>query len=166
MSNVRNFETEAQFVDAFTAKLQTNRTEFGPLQLTTEWAYPSGFVDVLARTRRGELVAFEAKLTDWRSAFFQAYRSTSYAEHTYVLLPRSVVHRAERDGDEFRFRGVGLCSFDGRSIRVIIESVAQNPLMPWVSERAHNHFDEQNASRSCNRRSYRREDLSTKGIRI
>ena len=152
MSKIRNFETEAAFVQAFISKLQTGRTDFGRVQLATEWPYSSGSVDVLARTRNDELVAIEAKLADWRSAFFQAYRSTAYADHAYVLLPEVIAHRAERNRDEFCFRGVGLCAFDGRTIRVIIKSIAQNPLMPWVNERAHAHFDEQYAPRSRNTR--------------
>jgi hypothetical protein len=135
------FASEACLVEQFVGMLQSGRTAFGSLQVTTEWDHRSGFVDVLVRDKRERLVAFEAKLTDWRRAFLQAYRSTAYANLTYVLLPAAVAHRAFAHKDEFEFRGIGLCAFDGRSIKVLIEPVDQEALLGWVRSRAHEHFD-------------------------
>jgi hypothetical protein len=142
MALTKQFHSEATFVESFVDRLEAGRTAFGKLQLVTEWNYKAGAVDVLARDATRTLVAFEAKLANWRRAFFQAYRSTSYAERVFVLLPEVVAHRALADLDEFVFRGVGLCSFNGRSLRVLIDSSVHAPLLPWVNKRAHEHFDE------------------------
>lgn len=137
----REFTTEADFVDRFVGKLMKGRTSFGRLQITTEWDHRAGLVDVLARHRRKTLVAFEAKLDNWKRAFHQAYRSTAYANKSYVIVPANVAARALRERDEFELRGVGLCSFDGKSIQVLIEASEQDALLAWLRAQAHEHFD-------------------------
>ncbi len=136
-----DFTTEACLVERFIGALQAGSTVFGPVQVTTEWDHRSGSVDVLARDGTQSLVAFEAKLGDWRRAFLQAYRNTAYANRAYVLLPEKTVHRAMRDREEFEFRGVGLCAFDGKQVRVLIEASEQDALLVWLRVRAHEHFD-------------------------
>lgn len=140
-SATSSFSTEASLVERFVGVLQSGRSGFGPVQVTTEWSHRAGFVDVLARDAAESLVAFEAKLTDWKRAFLQAYRNAAYANRVYVLLPEETVHRALRDQEEFEFRGIGLCSFDGHHIRVLIEAVEQEPLLIWLRKRAHEHFN-------------------------
>jgi hypothetical protein len=140
-TELQEFSTEACLVEGFVGALQAGRTPFGLAQVTTEWDHRSGFVDVLVRDRAQTLVAFEAKLADWRRAFMQAYRNTAYANRAYVLLPQKTAHRALRDREEFEFRGVGLCSFDGKTVRILIEASEQDPLLQWLRARAHEHFD-------------------------
>lgn len=135
------FASEADFVDGFVSKLAKGRTAFGRVQITTEWDHRAGFVDVLARNRRKGLVAFEAKLDNWKRAFHQAYRSTAYANKSYVIVPEHVASRAMRDREEFELRGVGLCSFDGLAVQVLIEATEQDALLRWLREQAHEHFD-------------------------
>ncbi len=135
------FATEADFVDKFIGKLAKGRTSFGRVQITTEWDHRAGLVDVLARNRRQGLVAFEAKLDNWKRAFHQAYRSTAYANKSYVIVPSKVAGRAMRDREEFELRGVGLCSFDGSAVQVLIEATEQDALLRWLREQAHEHFD-------------------------
>lgn len=135
------FATEADFVDRFVGKLSKGRTSFGKVQITKEWDHTSGFVDVLARHRKKTLVAFEAKLDNWKRAFHQAYRSTAYANKSYVIVPTHVAARALRDRDEFELRGVGLCSFDGKSVQVLIEASEQDALLVWLRAQAHEFFD-------------------------
>ena len=136
-----DFATEADFVDGFVGKLSKGRTSFGKVQITKEWDHRAGFVDVLARHRRKTLVAFEAKLDNWKRAFHQAYRSTAYANRSYIIVPANVANRALRDRDEFELRGVGLCSFDGKSVQVLIEASEQEALLTWLRAQAHKHFD-------------------------
>jgi hypothetical protein len=140
-TNSREFSTEASLVERFIGALRAGRTVFGAVQVTTEWDHRSGYVDVLARDGTQSLVAFEAKLADWRRAFHQAYRNTVYANRAYVLLPEKIAHRAMRDREEFEFRGVGLCAFDGKQVRVLIEASEQDALLAWLRVRAHKHFD-------------------------
>lgn len=135
------FATEADFVVGFVGKLAKGRTAFGRVQITTEWDHRAGIVDVLARNQRNGLVAFEAKLDNWKRAFHQAYRSTAYANKSYVIVPEHVANRAMRDREEFQLRGVGLCSFDGLAVQVLIEATEQDALLRWLRERAHEHFD-------------------------
>lgn len=142
------FSTEADFVERFVSKLSKGRTSFGKVQITKEWDHTAGFVDVLARHRRKTLVAFEAKLDNWKRAFHQAYRSTAYANKSYVIVPTHVAARALRDRDEFELRGVGLCSFDGKSVQVLIEASEQDALLVWLRAQAHEHFDALDHERS------------------
>lgn len=135
------FSTEASLVERFVGVLQSGRSHFGTLQVTTEWDHRSGFVDVLVRDTSDALVAFEAKLTDWKRAYLQAYRNSAYADRVYVLLPQSMAHRALRAREEFEFRGIGLCAFDGQHVRVVIEAADQEPLLVWLRNRAHEHFN-------------------------
>lgn len=165
IKRARGFETEAELVDVFVRRLQAGRTPFGSVQVMREWDHKSGSVDVLVRDRDQELVAIEAKLADWKRAFRQAYRSTAYANRVFVLLPTQVVHRALRDEEEFRYRGIGLCSFDGRCVKVIIEAIVQEPLLHWLRSRAHEHFNKVHGELSPRRhRVDRTRDLSTARI--
>ena len=136
-----DFATEADCVDRFVELLAKGRTAFGRVQITTEWDHRSGVVDVLARHRRKTLVAFEAKLDNWKRAFHQAYRSTAYANKSYVIVPEHVASRAMRDREEFELRGVGLCSFNGSAVQVLLEATEQDALLRWLREQAHEHFD-------------------------
>lgn len=140
-AKAQEFSTESCLVERFVGALQAGRTRFGSVQVTTEWDHRSGFVDVLARDGSQALLAFEAKLADWRRAFLQAYRSTAYANRAYVLLPEKTAHRALRDREEFEFRGVGLCAFNGKEVRILIEAAEQDPLLQWLRARAHEHFN-------------------------
>lgn len=72
-----SFKTESELVDSFVGALLLGATCWGKVQLVTEWWHPSGATDVLVRTERRGLIAFEAKLSNWRVALHQAYRNTS-----------------------------------------------------------------------------------------
>lgn len=136
------FSTEANLVDSFVKTLQSGRSQYNSIQIATEWNHKSGMVDVLVRDTSRSLIAFEAKLSDWKRAFLQAYRNTAYANRTYVLLPMKTVHRALLAREEFEFRGIGLCAFDGKKIHTYIEAVEQDAILAWVRARAHDYFDE------------------------
>jgi hypothetical protein len=135
------FATEASLVECFVGALQAGRTTFGPLEVTTEWDHRSGFVDVLARDATKSLIAFEAKLRDWKRAFMQAYRNTAYANKAYVLLPHGAAKNALVHKDEFELRGIGLCAISGGKVTILIEAAEQRPLLAWLHSRAHEHFD-------------------------
>ncbi|MDP3761515.1 MAG: hypothetical protein Q8R01_13465 [Ramlibacter sp.] len=140
-TSARSFTTEASLVECFVGALQAGRTTFGSLEVTTEWDHRSGFVDVLARDATNTLIAFEAKLRDWKRAFMQAYRNTAYANKAYVLLPDSAAKNALLHKEEFELRGIGLCAISESSVNVLIEAAEQQPLLAWLHSRAHEHFD-------------------------
>jgi hypothetical protein len=148
------FKSEADMVERFVKVLRRSRSTFGMLEVVQEWDHRAGLVDVLARNRSRSLIAFEAKLYDWKRAFHQAYKNTAYADCAYVLLPKSVVHRAILNREEFEDRGIGLCSFDGRKVEVQIRSRTHEPLLGWIRHRAHGYITDcadelSRKSRSC-----------------
>lgn len=135
------FATEAALVDCFVEALRLGETCWRSVEVLTEWDHQAGVVDVLARTGQNALVAFEAKLSDWRRAFHQAYRNSSYANRVYVVMPRETVHRALPYRADFERRGIGLCSV-AEKVYVHIRAEEQVPLRSWVRRRAHSWFDE------------------------
>lgn len=137
----RGFRSEAELVGRIIHSLSGRNTPWGRVQVLTEWDYRSGITDVLVRTNRKEVIAFEAKLSDWRRAIYQAYRNTSFALRSYVVLPNQVATRAERSPEMFRDYGVGLCACGDRSLSVLIEAQTSEPLMEWLTKRAHATFD-------------------------
>ncbi|OQS11362.1 hypothetical protein B0T37_07930 [Chromobacterium violaceum] len=159
------FATEATLVERFVGVLQSGRTQYGPVQIITEWDHKAGLVDILARDCEQSLLAFEAKLLDWRRAFFQAYRNAAYANRTYVLLPMDVAQRALQGRDDFEFRGIGLCGFDGKAIHILIEAIEQDALLKWVRNRAHEHFNGLPDDRSRSKRRSSR-NSTPKGISV
>jgi hypothetical protein len=140
-SNETSFATEAAMVEQFITLLHNGSSPWGDLLTTTEWDYRTGITDVLARTSDGQLVAFEAKLYDWRRAAHQAYRNTTFAGRAYVVLPSSAAERIHANEQVFTRYGVGLCSIDADRITVLIEALETKPLLPWLYQRAQSYFD-------------------------
>ena len=157
---VRNtFESESSLVERLLAHLRSGGSPWGEVEATTEWDYRTGVADVLVRTKGRELVAFEAKLTDWRRASHQAYRSTAYACRAYVVLPAQVAHRVTANAKAFGRFGVGLCAVDTCKIAVLIEASLSEPLLPWLHRRAHTFFDEADGDLAQRPRERRCSDL-------
>ncbi len=136
-----SFRSEAELVGRIVKSLNRRTTPWGRVQLLTEWDYRSGITDILARTSRREVIAFEAKLSDWRRAIYQAYRNTTFASRSYVVLPNHIAQRARRNAEIFDGYGVGLCACDDHSISVLIDAHTSEPLMDWLTKRAHATFD-------------------------
>lgn len=136
--------SEADLVADFLKLLQHGKSPWGTVETTTEWDYRTGVTDVLVRTNKGHLVAFEAKLTDWRRATHQAYRNTTFAKRAYVVMPPKAAERASTHADIFSRYGVGLCSVQKNSVSIIIEApeLDEEPLLPWMHRRAQLFFDE------------------------
>lgn len=135
------FTSESSLVERLLAHLRSGESPWGGLEATTEWDYRTGVADVLARTAARELVAFEAKLTDWRRASHQAYRNTAYVGRAYVVLPSRVAHRVKSNAAAFAKYRIGLCAIDACKIDVLIEATTSEPLLPWLHRRAQSFFD-------------------------
>lgn len=138
------YANEADLVRDFLDSLHQGGSPWGVVEATTEWDYRTGVTDVLVRTSQGHLVAFEAKLRDWRRATHQAYRNTTFAKQAYVVMPESVAERARAHANVFSKYGVGLCSVKKNCVSIIIEAPGQGeePLLPWMHRRAQLFFDE------------------------
>ena len=74
----------------------------------------SKIVDVFAISRdRGECVAVELKVSDWKGALRQAATYQVFADFCYVALHYSAIARAMKNEAIFKELGVGLLSVKG-----------------------------------------------------
>lgn len=126
------FSTEQMLVDSFVALLEASHTPWGELEFAREFDYSRGRADVVAVGKCDTLIAFEAKLKDWKVALHQAYRNTCFAHRSYVLLPKAAALSAMGYSAEFEKRGVGLCYIDGKDLIILQESALTPPLEPWL----------------------------------
>ncbi|HKO57916.1 MAG TPA: hypothetical protein VJ276_18760 [Thermoanaerobaculia bacterium] len=107
------------------------------MEFALEFDYRCGRTDIVAVSGNGAVIAIEAKLRDWRGALQQAYRNTSFASESYVLMPLAAVSRALANAAEFTRRGVGVCVIEADRLRVIHPARRHvEPLLPALSRRA------------------------------
>lgn len=130
------FAKEADLVCIFVSRLQGRTSPFGDVNFGLEFDYRSGRADVIARCESGEVLAFEAKLRDWKYASHQAYRNTCFAHRSYIIVPIDTARIAKKFNGEFIKRGVGICVLTEDGIEILLEARRADPLMPWLSERA------------------------------
>ncbi len=134
------YKLESHLVKDLESHLTSSENPFSQLNIAFEFDYGSGRTDVIGLTADGYLIAFEAKLTRWRDAVHQAYRSDSFAHYSYVVLPKSAVDNALRQRHEFERRGIGLCSIDPSAessvITVEIHATKKEPLLHWLTNTA------------------------------
>src|ERR1700687_5760454 len=127
------FTKEKMLVDRLLSLLQSQSTFCAPVRVTPEFFYSRGRTDVVAVDQDDSVIAFEAKLTDWKTALHQAYRNTCFAHSSYVILPKKAALAAFRYAGEFEKRGVGLCYVDESALVVLHESSRSEPIEPWLS---------------------------------
>lgn len=146
------FGLERNLVAQFARCLRRGDSPWGRVRIAFEFDYTGGWTDVLALCPAGQLVAFEAKLSRWRDALHQAYRTKCFANRSYVVLPDAPARVALRHRSEFSRRRVGLCSVSPeRGIEVLLESEASAPLQPWVATRALTELQRRGTNRGCRR---------------
>jgi len=76
-----------------------------------------------------EVIAIEAKVSDWRRALAQASRNQLFAHRSYVALPSTVAARVA-NAPELRKLGVGVLSVEGDGAVVVVRQAV--PLRPRV----------------------------------
>jgi hypothetical protein len=133
---MHDYSDEASLVAHLLQCLRLESAPWGPLDVSREFFYQRGRTDVVAVTRDGDILAFEAKLRKWREALHQAYRNTCFAHRSYVLVPHEVAVAAVRFATEFERRRGGLCYLRDNALVVLRESAFTAPLQPWLSARA------------------------------
>jgi hypothetical protein len=133
---IEEYQTEESLVEEFCALLETDASPWGSLSLAREFSYHNGRTDVVGVDVNGHVIAFEMKLARWTDAMQQAYRNTSFANCSYVVLPKSIADRAEVKLQEFIRRSVGICCIKNGGIVVTLPAVHQTPIQPWVSRAA------------------------------
>ena len=136
MSVELSYKYESELVNDLTSALTDGLCPFGVVKLVEEFYYLRGRTDVVALTAEGNVLAFEAKLLDWKYAMHQAYRNTCFAHESYVVLPCNVAQRAIRSYAEFTRRGVGLCTVEAGDLKIVHRASKIEPLQKWLSERA------------------------------
>jgi hypothetical protein len=94
--------------------------------------------DAAERAAKEHIMAFEAKLSDWRKALSQAYRYRYYADVSIVVMPVNLARRAIENRHLFELFGVGLWTFNpsSGSIRPRIAVKNPKPLSPSKREKA------------------------------
>lgn len=137
------FASEKALSQVFDEAVAGGEAPFNPRFLAHEFDYCEGRTDVIAYDHYGDLFAFEMKLVKWRDALHQAYRNTSFAHFSYVVLPCKTAEKAVRWRYEFVRRGVGLCSVNEDGVKVEIEAKRLNPLRPWLTQSAINFISDQ-----------------------
>lgn len=130
------FSTENKLVDAFISYLKTDYSLWVTRAVVREFDYVSGRTDILSLSMGNEIIAFEAKLSNWRKAIHQAWRNTSFANQVYVVLPRKHSTAAIKNRGEFDERGVGLCVVDENGVEIVIQGPHNQPLMAWLNRKA------------------------------
>jgi len=135
------FKLEKHLTKKLKKIITKSRYPFKVANVAFEFNYTSGRTDILATTKRGHLIAFEAKLSRWRIAMHQAYRNSSFAHYSYVVLPASATKNALKKEHEFKKRGVGLCSVDSSGIKVEILAFKKRPIQPWITKSALNYIE-------------------------
>ncbi|MEA2163769.1 MAG: hypothetical protein QOK37_1896 [Thermoanaerobaculia bacterium] len=142
------YDSERELVDEFTRALSDDIGLWGSVAFAQEFYYVRGRTDVVALTADGAVLAFEAKLLNWKGALHQAYRNTCFAHESYVVLPCNVARRAISSDAEFTRRGVGLCTLEGGLLKIIHPARKTRPLQNWLSQRATAHISGEKA-RDC-----------------
>ncbi|HTA24727.1 MAG TPA: hypothetical protein VK763_14440 [Terriglobales bacterium] len=135
------YSTEQMLVDQFVYVLGNEQNPWGPVAVSCEFFYSRGRTDVLALASDDTLIAFEAKLKDWRCALDQAYRNLCFAHKSYVVVPKATALIAFGCIAEFKRRGVGLCYVDNSGgLTVLEESETSIPIEPWIATQATCHI--------------------------
>jgi hypothetical protein len=130
------FKRESALVEHICSILDTGESPWGNLSVRTEFSILNGKPDVIAIDSNNRVIAFEAKLSKWRDALSQAYRNSSFAEESYVILPKETAKSAIEYEGEFRVRSVGLCSVTSDSIEILIEPQPSELIQPWINRAA------------------------------
>lgn len=118
--------------------LTSDNNPWGKLDIKREFMYSSGRADVIGVNQDGKVIAFELKLEKWNEALNQAYRNTSYANCSYVVVPEKTALKAQQKLMLFSRRSVGLCYLRGKSIIIIFPAKYQEPIQPWLTNLAKN----------------------------
>jgi hypothetical protein len=129
------FSSEDVLVDRFVEFLESAQSPFAGAKVIREFENLQARTDVVA-VIGGVVIAFEAKLKDWRTALHQATRNTSFAHRSYVVMPRAEGLVAHRYSAEFQVRGVGLCLVGDNGMEVLEEAPEMLAIEPWIADEA------------------------------
>ena len=130
------YRLEIDLIREFQRHLSSYASPFKIDSIGTEFYYLNGRVDIVAIDYSRKLLAFEGKLMRWRQALNQAYRSTSFADCSYVVLPLTTAEVAIKRQAEFSRRGVGLIGVSSNGIDILLSASPGRKLQPWIGKKA------------------------------
>jgi len=78
-----------------------------------------------------EIVAVEAKISDWRAAVRQAARNRIFAHRAYVALPARLAHRVRHE-PEFGHRGIGIIGVSNEAECTIVRIARHTVPIVWA----------------------------------
>ena len=131
------YATERVFVDRFLEALMGNPEPLAATCYIREFNNgTSSKPDIVAVSESGQVIAIEAKLSRWRDAMQQAYRNAFFADRSYVLLPPAAAARAAANIEEFRLRGVGICTLEDGKVTIVAEAPLLKPYNLYRREMA------------------------------
>jgi hypothetical protein len=108
----------------------TRLSKIGMVRRTASGAYALADSGILPS---GHLIAIEAKLTRWRDAISQAEAYLTFANQSFVALPKAVVETAGGLRQACRLAGVGLLSVSYRNVEVALEApVTSQSSAEWL----------------------------------
>ncbi|MBS0659972.1 MAG: hypothetical protein JSR82_17165 [Verrucomicrobia bacterium] len=136
MAISHSFSAEAELVEHLAELINGGEHGFATTHLLSEFDYKGGKADLVAISPDSEVYVFEAKITKWRKALEQAYRSSSYAHFVCVVLPARAAALASKRIDEFERRGVGLLQIQRGHLQTILAPKRSEPLLPWLTNTA------------------------------
>lgn len=103
-----------------------------------EWQGLFGIPDYVCfekKDRNINVVSFELKLTDWKTAIIQAFRYRSFSDKVFVVMPEDTVKRAVAHTDQFDRYGIGLASFTSGKLTVLVDAHAYEPYSQNLREK-------------------------------
>jgi hypothetical protein len=127
---------ESGFVRRLIASLGSGVDRWERKSHVTEFDFAVGRTDVIVLSECGQILAFEAKLTRWRDALYQAHRNRSFAHASFVAVPPATAARASLHHAAFTKHGVGLCTIDSGVIRILIPAKVETPILQWLCDKA------------------------------
>jgi hypothetical protein len=128
--------SEISLISDLCLLLEKGETPWGNVQISREFGFINGRTDVIAIDSQNSVLAFEVKLGKWRKALNQAYRNTSFAKESYVVLPEYIAQNVQKYTAEFYRCSVGLCAATPNKLKVLISAHALDPIQPWITEAA------------------------------
>lgn len=102
-----------------------------------EWDGLFGIPDYVCfekKERSINVVSFELKLKDWKTAIIQAFRYRSFSNKVYVVMPEDTVKRAMAHTDQFDRYGIGLASFNSGKFTVLVDAQSFEPYSHHLRE--------------------------------
>lgn len=103
-----------------------------------EWQGLFGIPDYVCFEKKDKdinVVSFELKLTDWRTAIIQAFRYRSFSNQVYVVMPEDTVRRAMAHTDQFDRYGIGLASFTSGRLKILVNARVFEPYSQNLREK-------------------------------